>query len=133
MPVYSSDNFKQTKLVDVGRLPLAVGAGVDWKLAVASQYVASQPLSIDHESVPGRKLEQLQRPQRQLGYWSEPKLLCLRSVRLVCLFRLNQIWKESQHNCHFVTAPDIAIVASMIVSIVVDAVKVDLDLLFVGN
>ena len=43
--------------LDVGRLPLAVGAGVDWKLAVVSQYVAGQPLSIDHESVPGRKLE----------------------------------------------------------------------------
>ena len=43
--------------LDVGRLPLAVGAGVDWKLAVVSQYVASQPLSVAHESVPGKKLE----------------------------------------------------------------------------
>ena len=68
-----------------------------------------------------------------LGYWSEPKLLCLGGVRLVCLFRPNQIWKGFYFNCLFVTAPDIAIVASMIVSVVVDDVKVDADLSFVGN
>ena len=78
-------------------------------------------------------MERLQHPQRYLGYWSEPKLLCLRRVRLVCPFRPNKIWKEFYHNCHFVTAPVIAIVASMIVSVVVDDVKVDADLSFVGN
>ena len=57
----------------------------------------------------------------------------MRRVRHVCLFRPNQFWKEFYHNCHSVTAPDIAIVASMIVSVVVDDVKVDADLSFVGN